>query len=61
MEESDSSREKPSITFLLMINRATHVNKEKRKVSLVNSSSSAEPGYSRKPQNEDLINDHLDK
>ena len=34
----------------------THLNEEREKVSPVNSSSNAEPGYSEKPQNEDLIN-----
>ena len=33
-----------------------YVNEEREKVSPVNSSSNAEPGYSKKPQNEDLIN-----
>ena len=34
----------------------THTNEEREKVSPVNSSSNAEPDYSKKPQNEDLIN-----
>ena len=33
-----------------------HVNEEREKVSQVNSSSNAEPGYSEKPHNKDLIN-----
>ena len=56
MEELDSSRKEPSITFPPMKAGTTHVNEEREKVSPVNSSSNAEPGYSKKPQNEDLIN-----
>ena len=55
IEESDSSRKEPSITFPLK-KGTVHVNEEREKVSPVNSSSNAEPGYSKKPQNEDLIN-----
>ena len=33
----------------------THVNEEKEEVPTVNSPLNAEPGYSKKPQNEDLI------
>ena len=55
IEESDSSRKEPSITFPLK-KGTVHVNEERKKVSPVNSSSNAEPGYSKKPQNEDLIN-----
>ena len=56
MEELDSSRTEPSITFPPMKTGTTHVNEEREKVSPVNSSSNAEPGYSKKLQNEDLIN-----
>ena len=56
MEESESSRNQPSITFPPMKAEIIHVNKEREKVSPVNSSSNLEPGYSEKPQNEDLIN-----
>ena len=56
MEELDSSRKEPSITFPPMKTGTTHVNEEREKVSPINSSSNAEPGYSKKPQNEDLIN-----
>ena len=49
MEESDSSRKEPSITFPSMKTDTTHVNKEREKVSHVNSSSNAEPGNSKKP------------
>ena len=37
-----------------MKTRAIYVNEEREKVSPVNSSSNAEPGYSKEPQNEDL-------
>ena len=56
MEELDSSRKEPSITFPPMKTGITHVNEEREKVSPVNSSSNAEPGFSKKLQNEDLIN-----
>ena len=56
MEESDSSRKEPSITFPPMKTGTIYVNEEREKVSPVNSPSNAEPGYSEKPQNEDLIN-----
>ena len=56
MEESDSSRKEPSITFPPMKTGTNHVNEESEKVSPVNLSSNTEPGYSNKPQNEDLIN-----
>ena len=36
--------------------KTTHVNEEREKVSPANSSSNVEPGYSKKSQNEDLIN-----
>ena len=49
------SREDPSITSPPMKTGTTHVNEERGKVSPVNSSSNPEPGYSKKPQNEDLI------
>ena len=55
IEESDSSMKKQSITFSPMKIGTRHVNDE-RKVSQVNSSLNTEPGYSKKPQNEDLIN-----
>ena len=55
IEESDSSMKKQSITFSPMKIRTSHVN-DKRKVSPVNSSLNTEPGYSKKPQNKDLIN-----
>ena len=57
MEESDSSRKESSITPPPpMKTGTTHVNEEREKVSPVISSSNAEPGYSKKSQNEDLIN-----
>ena len=56
MEELDSSRKEPRITFPPMKTGTTHVIEEREKVSPVNSSSNGEPGYSEKPQNEDLIN-----
>ena len=56
MEESESSRNQPSITFPPMKAEIIHVNEEREKVSPVNSSSNLEPGYLEKPQNEDLIN-----
>ena len=43
IEESDSSRKEPSITFPLK-KGIVHVNEEREKVSPVNSSSNAEPG-----------------
>ena len=49
MEESDSRRNEPSITFPPMKTGPTHVNGEREKVSPVNSSSNAETGYSKKP------------
>ena len=56
MEESEYSRNESSITFPAMKTGTTHVNEEKEKVSPVNSCSNAEPGCSKKTQNEDLIN-----
>ena len=56
MEESDSSRKEPSITFPPIKTGTIYVNEEKEKVSPVISPSNAEPGYSGKPHNEDLIN-----
>ena len=56
IEESDSSRKKQSITFSPMKLGTSHVDDERNKVSPVNSSLNTEPGYSKKPQNEDLIN-----
>ena len=56
MEESDSSRKEPSITLPPLKIGTISVNEEREKVSPVSSSSNAEPGYSKKTQNEDLIN-----
>ena len=56
MEELDSSRKEPSITFPPINTGTTHVNEKREKVSPVSSSSNAEPGYSKKPWNEDFIN-----
>ena len=57
MEESDCSRKESSITPAPpMKTGTTHVNEEREKVSPVISCSNAEPGYSKKSQNEDLIN-----
>ena len=56
MEEPDPSRKQPSITFPPIKTRTTHVHEKREKVPPVNSSSNAEPGYSKKTQNEDLIN-----
>ena len=50
MEKSDSSMKEPSITFPPMKKRTTHVNEEREKVSSANSSSNAEPGYSKNPR-----------
>ena len=55
MEKPESTREEPSIAFPPMKTGTTNVNEEKE-VSLVSSSSNAEPGYSKSPQYEDLIN-----
>ena len=55
MGELNSSRKEPSITFRPIKAETTYGNEE-TDVSPVNSSSNAELGYSRKPQNEDLIN-----
>ena len=56
IEELDSSRKEPSITFPPMKAGIVHVKEEREKVSPVSSYSNAEPGYSIKTQNEDLIN-----
>ena len=50
MEKLDSSMKEPSITFPPMQKRTTHVNEEREKVSSANSSSNAEPGYSKNPR-----------
>ena len=56
MEESDSSWKEPSITFPTMKTGTSHINKEWEKVSPIDWSSNAEPGYWEKTQNKDLIN-----
>ena len=48
IEESDYSSKQPSITLPPMKTGTTHVNEESEKVSPVNSSSNAEPGYWKK-------------
>ena len=48
MEEPDPSRKQPSITFPPIKTRTTHVHEKREKVPPVNSSSNAEPGYSKK-------------
>ena len=56
MEEWDSIRKESSITPPPMKTGTTHVNEERENVYPVISSSNAEPGYSKKSQNEDLFN-----
>ena len=55
MGESNSSRKEPSITFRPIKTETTYGNEE-TDFFPVNSSSNTEPGYSKKLQNEDLIN-----
>ena len=55
-EESESSKKESSITFPIMKTGTSHINQEREKVCPVNSSSNAEPGYSKNSQNENLIN-----
>ena len=55
MQKSESSRKESSFTLPPTKTGTTHVDKE-REVSPVNSSSNTEPSYSKKPQNDDLIN-----
>ena len=55
MEESESSRRQQGISFPPMKTGKTNVNKERKYLSPVNSSSSAESGCSKNSQNEDLI------
>ena len=56
IEEPESSRKESSVTFPPMKTWTTHVNEEREKVSPFNSSSNAEPFYSKNSQNKDLIN-----
>ena len=56
MEQSESRKKQSSITFPPVKTGTAQVNEEKKKVSPVNSSSNAEPGYLKKSQNADLIN-----
>ena len=45
-----------NLTFPPIKTGTAHVNEEREKVSPINLSSNAEPGYSKDSQNEDLIN-----
>ena len=56
VEGSESSKKESSINFPSMKTGTTHVNEEREQFSPANSSSNAEPGYSKNSQNEDLIN-----
>ena len=56
MEESESIRKESRITFPPMKAGTTRVNEEREELSLVNSSLNPDPGYSKNPQNESLIN-----
>ena len=56
MEESERRWQESSISFPPMKAETLRVNEDREKVSPVNSSSNAEPAYSKNSQNEDLIN-----
>ena len=56
MEKSESSRKEENVIFPPMKPGATYINKEREKVSSVNSSSNSETGYSKNSQNEDMTN-----